>query len=44
MESEVKYKGEEGIDLFAPHLLAPFLGPVGELTMSRFYYDTPDSG
>ena len=44
MEIEVKYKGEEGIDLFAHPLLAPFLGPLGETPMSAFYYDTPESG
>ena len=44
MEIEVKYKGEEGIDLFAHPFLAPFLGPLGETPMSAFYYDTPESG
>lgn len=44
MEIEVKYKGEEGIDLFAHPLLAPFLGPLEETPMSAFYYDTPESG
>ena len=44
MEIEVKYKGEEGIDLFGHPLLAPFLGPLEETPMSAFYYDTPESG
>lgn len=44
MEIEVKYKGEEGMDLFAHPLLAPFLGPLEETPMSAFYYDTPESG
>ena len=37
MEIEVKYKGEEGIDLFAHPLLAPFLGPLGEPPMRACY-------
>lgn len=44
MEIEVKYKGEEGMDLFAHPLLAPFLGPRKKTPMSALYYDTPESG
>lgn len=44
MEIEVKYKGEEGMDLFAHPLLAPFLGPQKKTPMSALYYDTPESG
>lgn len=44
MEIEVKYKGEEGMDLFAHPLLVPFLGPRKKTPMSALYYDTPESG
>ena len=44
MEIEVKYKGEECMDLFAHPLLAPFLGPRKKTPMSALYYDTPESG
>ena len=44
MEIEVKYKGEEGMDLFAHPLLAPFLGPQKKTPMSALYYDTLESG
>lgn len=44
MEIEVKYKGEEGMDLFAHPLLDPFLGPRKKTPMSALYYDTPESG
>ena len=44
MEIEVKYKGGEGMDLFAHPLLAPFLGPRKKTPMSALYYDTPESG
>ena len=44
MEIEVKYKGEEGMDLFAHPLLALFLGPRKKTPMSALYYDTPESG
>lgn len=44
MEIEVKYKGEEGMDLFAHPLLAPFLGLRKKTPMSALYYDTPESG
>ena len=44
MEIEVKYKSEEGTDLFGHPLLAPFLGPQKETTMSASYYDTSEGG
>lgn len=44
MEIEVKYKGEDGIDLFSHPLLAPFLGPRRKTPMCAVYYDTRENG